>query len=110
MMNPTSATGAIVSASKKTLDMDKKFVSEKGKDALVLNEKTALEFQNKFFKDQFGIDITKINTTGTNTEIMESIINISKYYLPLPFKISIPLGFAGCILINLSLSNNRSIL
>ena len=80
MMNPTSATGSIVSTSKKTLDMDTKFVSQKGKKALVLDEKTALEFQNKFFKDQFGIDITKINTTGTNTEIMESIINISKYY------------------------------
>jgi len=80
MMNPASATGAITSSSKKTLDMDKKFVSQEGKDALVLDEKTALEFQNKFFKENFGIDITKINTTGTNSEVMESIINISKYY------------------------------
>ena len=80
MMNPTSATGSIASQSKKTLDADPKFVSQEGKEALVLDEKQYLEFQNKFFKEKFGIDITKINTTTTNTEIMKDIINVSKYY------------------------------
>ena len=80
MMNPTSATGAIVSASKQTLQPDKKFVSKKGTVALVINEKEALEWQNNFFQKQFGINLSKIDTTTTNAEITESIIKMSKDY------------------------------
>ena len=67
-----------------------------------------MEFINKIIYCHYKAINFRVRTIHCFKHIHFS--NISKYYLPLPFKISIPLGFAGCILINLSLSNNRSIL